>query len=142
MKKTAILSVGILVLLGIGIYLGTSKNTTNQNTLARMIETVDSSLFKTRTSEEERIIIDVRTPGEYSLGHIESSRNIDFNDPSFVDEIEQLDKNDAYSIYCRSGNRSGQALELMGTLGFTDVLDLQGGVISWERNGNTLCTSC
>lgn len=142
MNKTGIFAIGILALLGVGVYFGTAQNSTDQNNLALMIETVDSSTFKNRSTEEERVLIDVRTPGEFSEGHIAGSINIDFNAPSFVDEIEKLDKNDSYSIYCRSGNRSGQALELMDSLGFVDVLDLQGGVISWERNGNTLCTNC
>jgi phage shock protein E len=142
MKKLGIVAIGILTLLGVGVYLGTTQNSTNKNNLALMIETVDSSTFKNRSTEEERVLIDVRTPGEFSEGHIPGSVNIDFNAPTFVAEIEKLDKNEPYSIYCRSGNRSGQALELMDSLGFADVLDLQGGVISWERNGNTLCTNC
>jgi rhodanese-related sulfurtransferase len=142
MKRIGFLTIGIGTLLGTGILLGNLQTTTSQNNLASMIEIVDSSVFKTKNTEEERIVLDVRTPEEYSEGHIPNSKNINFNDPSFITTLETLDKNKAYSIYCRSGNRSGQARELMRSLGFTNVLDLQGGVVSWERNGNTLCVSC
>ncbi len=66
-------------------------------------------------------VIDVRTPAEFSEGHLEGAVNIDWQDPSFADQVSQLAKDGTYVIYCRSGNRSGQAIEAMTSMGFTDL---------------------
>ncbi len=70
------------------------------------------------------VILDVRTPEEYSENHVKGSQNIDWNGPDFQGQILKLDKSLAYKVYCRSGYRSGRALELMTMLGFTDVENL------------------
>lgn len=75
---------------------------------------------------ENFVILDVRTPQEYSDSHIVSSKNIDFLNSSFKNEISKLDKTKVYKVYCRSGNRSGQAVRLMKELGFQDVENLGG----------------
>ena len=80
-------------------------------------------------------VIDVRTPEEYDEGHIEGATLIDFYSDTFVDEIATLDRDQEYLIYCRSGNRSGQAFAIMADLGFTAVHDLDGGVIAWDAAG-------
>ena len=66
-------------------------------------------------------VIDVRTPAEFSEGHLEGAVNIDWQDPSFVNKVSELAKEGTYIIYCRSGNRSGQAIEAMTSMGFTDL---------------------
>ena len=71
-------------------------------------------------------IIDVRTPGEYADGHLESAVNIDIQGPDFEATLDGLDKGETYFVYCQSGNRSARAVERMGELGFTDVVDLGG----------------
>jgi rhodanese-related sulfurtransferase len=81
------------------------------------------------------VIIDVRTPQEYVLGHLDGSINLDFKSPSFRDEIARLDRDKAYLLYCRTGNRSGRAAALMKSLGFLELYDLAGGMASWQREG-------
>lgn len=73
-------------------------------------------------------VIDVRTPGEYASGHLEGALNIDVQGMNFAAEIAALDKSANYVIYCRSGNRSGQAISQMQSLGFTGTLTNGGGV--------------
>ncbi len=80
-------------------------------------------------------LIDVRTPDEYAAGKIDGAIDIDFYDPAFRDALAQLDRNKTYVIYCRSGNRSGQTLDIMRELGFTDVVDVQGGIAAWAESG-------
>ena len=70
------------------------------------------------------IVIDVRTPQELKSGYIKDALNIDFRDKSFTAEILKLNKNASYKLYCRSGNRSGQALQLMKELGFKNLQNL------------------
>lgn len=71
-----------------------------------------------------KIILDVRTPREYADGHLEGSRLLDFNSGQFETALAGLDPEVGYLVYCRSGNRSGQAMYLMQEAGFTDVVNL------------------
>lgn len=80
-------------------------------------------------------LIDVRTPEEYSAGHLEDATLVDIAAPGFADEIAALPRDASYVLYCRSGNRSAQALDVMATLGFTDVADIEGGIVAWEQAG-------
>ncbi len=80
-------------------------------------------------------IIDVRTPEEFGEGHIENAINIDFYSETFRDELDNLDKNKTYLIYCRSGGRSGKALTMMDELNFEEVYNISGGVVAWEAAG-------
>lgn len=86
-------------------------------------------------NEKEFIIVDVRTPEEFEEGHIENSININFYESNFEDQINNLDKDKKYLIYCRSGARSSKTLELMKELNFNEVYDLQGGFINWNLAG-------
>lgn len=81
------------------------------------------------------IILDVRTPSEYAAGHIEGAINIDFYSSEFEEMVKALDRDDTYLVYCRSGNRSGQARDLMGELGFAEVYNLSGGINAWQDAG-------
>jgi len=81
------------------------------------------------------VLLDVRTPEEYSEGHISGSENVDFYASEFTDSIAALDRDKEYVVYCRSGNRSGQTLELMRQLGFTNVTDIAGGIVEWQAAG-------
>ena len=70
-----------------------------------------------------RVVIDVRSPAEVAEGAITGATVLDFNAGEFEAKIGEFDRNAAYLVYCRSGNRSGQAVAIMKDLGFTDVID-------------------
>jgi phage shock protein E len=70
-----------------------------------------------------RVLIDVRTPAEIDAGALEGALAIDIQSPDFVDQVSALPRDEAYFVYCRSGNRSGQAIEIMRDLGFTDLVN-------------------
>ena len=55
------------------------------------------------------IILDVRTPEEYAAGHLDGAKLLDFNAGEVTEAIPNLDPDADYLIYCRSGNRAGQA---------------------------------
>jgi rhodanese-related sulfurtransferase len=71
--------------------------------------------------EAGTIVIDVRTPAEYASGHLDGALNIDVQSPDFAAQVSQLDPGATYFIYCRSGNRSGQAISQMANMGFSDM---------------------
>ena len=72
---------------------------------------------------DSRVVIDVRGPDEVAEGAIVGATVLDFNAGEFEAKIGDYDRNAAYLVYCRSGNRSGQAVAIMKELGFTDVID-------------------
>lgn len=78
----------------------------------------------TFAGQQNNIIVDVRTPAEYAEDHVPNSLNIDFYNPQFLAQLAKLDRSKSYSLYCRSGNRSGQALQIMKQLGFEKVENL------------------
>ncbi len=83
----------------------------------------------------DRVLIDVRTPEEFDEAHLDGALLIDFYRDDFEAAIGELDRDQAYVIYCRSGNRSGQARALMADLGFSDVADIDGGILAWQADG-------
>ena len=72
---------------------------------------------------EGATVIDVRTPEEYAAGNIDGALNIDVQAADFADRIGELPKDDTYVVYCRSGNRSAAAIDIMEDLGFTSLID-------------------
>ena len=84
-------------------------------------------------ADENAVILDVRTEAEVSEGIIANAINIDIHKgQDFVDQIEALDKNKNYYVYCRSGMRSEKACEIMNQLGFENAYNLIGGILDWD----------
>ena len=82
------------------------------------------SNFSSAKSQQPPTIVDVRTPEEFADNHLNEAINIDFRDQSFETKLKELSKETPYVLYCRSGNRSGQAEKLMKSLGFKSVENL------------------
>lgn len=85
-------------------------------------------------STDGAVIIDVRTPAELAEGSIDGHVMLNIMDPSFPQKINELPKDVPYYVYCRSGNRSGQACRYMASLGFGELYNLRGGIIAWNQN--------
>jgi rhodanese-related sulfurtransferase len=84
-------------------------------------------------ADENAVILDVRTEDEFNEGFIANAINIDIHrGQDFVNEIEALDKNKNYYVYCRSGMRSAKACEIMNQLGFENAYNLIGGITEWD----------
>jgi rhodanese-related sulfurtransferase len=100
------------------------------------IKTVVGSDFKAMIETNEYTLIDIRTPEELLLANggklFEEALNIDFYAANFREKIAALDPTKKYLLYCHSGNRSGQALDIMKQAGFQDVADLGGGKVRWD----------
>ena len=100
------------------------------------ITSVDVNNFLLQISDKEVQIIDVRTPEEFAAGHLSGAVNIDVSGSSFDLEINKLDKNARYALYCRSGNRSTIAAEKMADAGFTNIINFnKGGFAELESSG-------
>ncbi len=83
--------------------------------------------------DNDAVILDVRTEQEVEEGYIPGAKVIDiYKGQEFIDEIDKLDKSKNYYVYCRSGNRSGQACTIMDQKGFKNTYNLLGGFSQWE----------
>ena len=83
--------------------------------------------------DDNAFVLDVRAPEELEEGYIPNATNIDFYlGQDFLTEVEKLDKNKNYYVYCRSGNRSGQACAIMNSVGFKNAYNLEGGFMNWD----------
>lgn len=91
--------------------------------------------FAAKTQQSGVVTLDVRTPGEFSQGHIQGAMNIDVEAATFDSEIAKLDKTKTYAVYCHSGNRSGVATQAMAKAGFTRLFNLQNGIADWMSQG-------
>jgi len=86
----------------------------------------------------DAVIIDVRTPGEYSSGHLKGAELIDYSSKEFQTRISQLDKSAKYYVYCKSGIRSSRAVSYMVQSGFKNVCNIDGGTSALASTGVTL----
>lgn len=73
------------------------------------------------------IILDVRTPEEFAAGHLPNAQNMNWYDEDFVTKIEALSKSETIYVYCKKGGRSLKAQEKLKSLGYTKVINLEGG---------------
>ena len=85
------------------------------------------------STSSNAVLLDVRTPAEFSAGHIDKAVNIDFENQSFESDIKKLDTSKTYFVYCRSGNRSGKSIAVMKNNGFKNIYELRGGVSTFPE---------
>lgn len=100
---------------------------------------VDAAAAATLIAETaDLVVLDVRTAAEVAEGVIPDAIHIDWNSPDFADKVAGLDRDVPYLVYCRSGNRSQGAVATMADLGFTQVHELEGGILAWIGAGGTI----
>lgn len=83
-------------------------------------------------------LIDVRTPQEYSTGHLANARMIDFKGKDFREKMAQLDPDQPVMVYCAAGGRSTAAAALLEELGFPEIYELEGGINRWKEAGKVV----
>jgi len=86
-------------------------------------------------SSGEHILIDVRTPQEFDSGYIDGAINI--NVDTLSSRLDEIPTDRPIILYCRSGNRSAIAADILAENGFTNIYDI-GGVIDWTGAGYSL----
>jgi len=98
-------------------------------------DNIDTEKFDILSKDKKYLLLDVRTKEEYINERIKDSILINFYSQDFLEQIKLLDKNVGYLVYCRSGNRSRTALDIMNKLGFQNSYNLIGGIVEWKRQG-------
>lgn len=83
---------------------------------------------------EALVLLDVRSADEYAHdGHIPGARLIPL--PVLAQRAAELPRDRTIAIVCRSGNRSQVACDLLARMGYTDLVNVSGGMIAWQRAG-------
>lgn len=98
---------------------------------AVILEDIAADAFAEKMQQEGVVLIDVRTPEEFSSGYLKGAININYNAPDFKDQVAKLDPSKTYLVYCRSGMRSGNAAKIMSDNGFGTIYTLKGGLNTW-----------
>jgi rhodanese-related sulfurtransferase len=90
----------------------------------------------TKVSQEELkkvVLVDVRTPEEFTAGHLDNATNINWYDTDFADRFKAIDKDKTIYVYCKMGVRSLKAQEKLKSLGYHHVVNLEGGYDAWKK---------
>ena len=116
------------------ILLLTLQSCNAQNDSKTEKQLVDAKEFSEQIeSNSSQQLIDVRTPGEFSQGHIPNAVNYDWRGNDFDEQIKNLDKTKPVLVYCQSGGRSADAANKLISEGF-QVVELKGGILNWRNN--------
>jgi rhodanese-related sulfurtransferase len=88
-------------------------------------------------NREDALVVDVREPNEYSAGHILGARNVPLGEIEARSASGELAKRKEKPVivYCDSGDRANKALALLRKAGFARVVNLSGGLPSWQQAG-------
>lgn len=93
-----------------------------------------SQIIKDNINNPEFVLWDVRTPLEFQSSHLEGAENVDYQS-NFKAEIQTMDKGKKYLLYCKSGIRSANAMQVMLHFGFSEVYNMLGGITNWVDQG-------
>ena len=130
------LIIGVLLTSGC---IQTETNTAKPETQIQIIENITPEdayiLIQENKDNLNFVILDVRTPEEFLGEYIENAINLDYYSDTFRNDLKKLGKDKTYLMYCRSGNRSGSALNIMKELDFREVYNMLGGIIKWKSEG-------
>ncbi len=97
-------------------------------------ENLDANVFMAKANADDAaVLLDVRTSEEHEGGNISGSINIDLFGSTFEKRVAMLDRQKSYFVYCRSGQRSGQACRIMHGLGFQKLYNMAGGILALPR---------
>lgn len=128
--KLAIISAIIAAVILVSLPLGCGNPPVTDITTAMAYDIIAQN-----EGSADLIIIDVRTAPEYESAHIPGAVNIDVTADSFDSEIENLDKELIYLVYCQSGGRSQTAVNTMEEAGFENIYHMESGFTSWQNAG-------
>lgn len=97
---------------------------------------VDIARFKELIADTNAVILDVRTPEEFSEGYIKGKAltiNVNYFSSEFISKVETIArKNQIILVYCAAGGRSASACKDLKKAGFKKIYELQGGYNNWE----------
>jgi rhodanese-related sulfurtransferase len=136
MKRNAMRKFLLLAFVVIGCSTGKKEDSTQQ---VADYASLNPSAFNEALSQDV-MLLDVRTPEEYSSGFIAGAVNLDYRASDFSAKLDSMDQSKKYMVYCAAGGRSSKASDLMKEKGFVSVSTLDGGTQAWVASGLPLTT--
>ncbi len=133
MQKRRFLAAVLTMVVLLGACTGSTATDTNLK-----LSSVDEVAEFTASPPNDLVVLDIRTPEEFAAGHLAGAINIDYYAADFEAKLSELDLTVPYVMYCNSGNRSGNALPLMDSMGFEEVYELDGGIQAWYTAGQAI----
>ena len=96
---------------------------------------IDTNTYKSDYFQQDNhVLIDVRTVGEYQSGHIAGAKNIPLD--TLASKITEIPQDTPVIIVCQSGARSANATRQLMAAGYENVINLGGGTLRWRLGGN------
>ncbi len=130
------ISLIVIALVSLSVFVGcTSTDTAGSDIEAAIQSLAPQSYVSEWQNTQEHLLIDVRTPQEYNSGHIAGAINIPLQELSA--RQSEIPQDTPLVLYCRSGNRSAQAANLLERNGYSSIYDM-GGTIQWTGAGYPL----
>ena len=129
----------IVLLLSSVAFLGACQNTESNAQSNSVKETISVDQFEKKLAETPNAqLVDVRTAEEYADGHLKNSVNMNVNREDYKEQFGTLDKTKPVFVYCLSGGRSGNAAKIMQKMGFTEIYNMDGGIMKWSNAGKPI----
>lgn len=122
---------GIVIIVAVAAFVFTRPGAPAVD-LEGILENIDPAAYQAQFDDAPHILIDVRTPQEFASGHIPGAINISVE--TLADRLSEIPEGQPVVVYCRSGNRSASAAQILAGAGYTDIYDL-GGIIEWTAAG-------
>jgi phage shock protein E len=95
---------------------------------------------KLLAARKDLVILDVRTPEEFQMGHLAGAKNMSFLDLDFAQNLSEIEGKPVI-LHCATGNRSFKALSVLKTKNFPTIYHLTGGYKAWIDAGKPVVGS-
>lgn len=127
-SRLYLLLIAAVIIIG-SIFLISSTHSTNTS-----IQKISPAEYQQKFSvaSGNHILLDVRTPEEFASGHIPGAVNISVE--TLAGRLSEVPANQTVVVYCRSGNRSATASQILADAGYSSIYDL-GGINTWAAQG-------
>ena len=125
----------------LAVFLGATAPLIADTRITEVTVSQARELIQQRARDAQFVILDVRTPEEFAQGRLSGAVNVNLMAPDFERRLGALDRGKTYLVYCRTGNRSVKAIQIMGRLGFRSVYHMFEGILGWQKKGFPLSTS-
>lgn len=135
-----LVALALLVVAVTGIAVLTGRTNTAQSAATADASSATSALpalmspqdYQAAYADSDHFLLDVRTPEEFAGEHIAGALNISLQ--TLPQRLSEIPTDKPVIVYCRSGNRSAQAMSVLRQAGYTEISDL-GGIIAWKNAG-------
>ena len=105
------------------------------NSISAELWTVSELKESISNLDQKPVLLDVRTKAEYDSGHILNAINIPHEEILQSPELLTEFKDSQMVVFCRSGVRAGKVIQLLESLGFEDIIDIDGDMLAWSEAG-------